>query len=418
MKTLRIALISLIAGLPAAALAQIVPVTPGVPATPPAAPVAAPPAAPRPIVIPIGADGLPVLQAEPSADTGFFYDDEVTGDEPEQEVYEGQTPDVHVVRTGDTLWDICGYYFNDSWQWPKVWGYNAQIKDAHWIYPGDAVRLLPAGAGGAGGAATDAGGATSTVAKTTGASTDSDVDAIAAGTPGLPAKKFSISLRQTAFVSEEELKTSMTIAGSNDDKTLMVSNDEVYVKYDPAEPPTVGKVYSIFEVAKRVKHPATGKQAGAYVTVIGDVEITSVRQDKFARGYLRRTTGAIERGAKIGPLARQFKTVDPVVAKNDVQGVIVAMFSENELIGYGDVVFLDVGADSGLEVGNRMYVIRRGDMLRTSLNHAGINDKRYPARILGELVVVETGKTFAVAVVTLTMEELGVSDIVVTKTGQ
>ncbi|MBK9070642.1 MAG: LysM peptidoglycan-binding domain-containing protein [Myxococcales bacterium] len=414
MKTLRIASFSLaLAALPGVALAQIQPVTPGVPATPPAAPAAPPPAAPRPIVIPIGADGLPILQAAPEADSGFFYDDEVTGDQPEQEVHEGQTPDVHVVRTGDTLWDICGYYFNDSWQWPKVWGYNAQIKDAHWIYPGDAVRLLPEGASGA---ATTASG--TTAAKPTGATSDSDVDAMAAATPGLPAKKFSVTLRQTAFVSEEALKTSMTITGSNDDKTLMVSNDEVYIKYDAAEPPTVGKVYSIFEVAKRVKHPGTGKQAGAYVTLLGDVEITSVRQDKFARGYLRRTTGAIERGAKIGPLARQFKTIDPVAAKTDLQGVIVAMFSQNELIGSGDVVFLDVGADAGLEVGNRMYVIRRGDMLRTSLDHAGINDKRYPARILGELVVVETGKTFAVAVVTLTMEELGVSDIVVTQTGQ
>lgn len=417
MKTLRIASFSLvIAVLPGVALAQIQVTTPGVPATPPAAPAAPPPTAPKPIVIPIGADGRPILQAEPEADTGFFYDDDVTGEAPEQEVYEGQTPDVHVVRTGDTLWDICGYYFNDSWQWPKVWGYNAQIKDAHWIYPGDAVRLLPEGASGASGAAGDAG--ARTAAKPTGATTDSDVDAIAASTPGLPAKKVALTLRQTAFVSEEALKTSMTITGSNDDKTLMVSNDEVYVKYDPAEPPTVGKVYSIYEVAKRVKHPKSGKQAGAYVTLLGDVEITSVRQDKFARGYLRRTTGAIERGAKVGPLARQFKTVDPVAAKSDVQGVIVAMFSQNELIGAGDVVFLDVGADAGLEVGNRMYVIRRGDMLRTSLDHAGINDKRYPARILGELVVVETGKTFAVAVVTLTMEELGVSDIVVTQTGQ
>jgi hypothetical protein len=52
---------------------------------------------------------------------------------------------LHVVRRGDTLWDICFLYFNDPWQWPKIWSYNPQITNPHWIYPGDLVRLLPRG---------------------------------------------------------------------------------------------------------------------------------------------------------------------------------------------------------------------------------------------------------------------------------
>lgn len=47
----------------------------------------------------------------------------------------------HVVVKGDTLWDITGKYLGNPYQWPSVWQKNPQIKDAHWIYPGDSVLI-------------------------------------------------------------------------------------------------------------------------------------------------------------------------------------------------------------------------------------------------------------------------------------
>ena len=49
-------------------------------------------------------------------------------------------PDQHVVVRGDTLWDISGKFLQRPWCWPQVWDMNRdQIRNPHWIYPGQIV---------------------------------------------------------------------------------------------------------------------------------------------------------------------------------------------------------------------------------------------------------------------------------------
>ncbi len=374
------------------------------PYTPPPPPKTEPQ---KPNVMVVGPDGKVTFGGEQTpAPTGYYYGSGDTGfgmdngnyDEPVS-LHAGPTPDLHVVRKGDTLWDICFFYFNDPWQWPKVWSYNPQITNPHWIYPGDLVRLLPRGlfAEQPTGPKEPEG---------SGGGEPPPVDNLPA-----PARSSNVGLKQTAFVEKSDLDKSLMIDGSVDEKQLLAIGDSVYVSYPKDNPPKVGQRYSVYKPNNEVK--SGGKNVGSYVRILGTVEIVSVKEDKRARGVLVEANQEIERGAKVGPLLKQFANVQPVPPKVDAQGSIVAMLTKDQLIGQGEVVFVDLGKDSGVEPGNRMFVVRRGDALPPkSKTTVGQDDRRFPARPLGEVVIVEVGEKVSIGLVTLAVQEMGIGDIV------
>ena len=54
----------------------------------------------------------------------------------------GEAPIEYIVQPGDTLFDICDQLMDEPHYWPKLWSHNPQIKNPHFIYPGNVLKFF------------------------------------------------------------------------------------------------------------------------------------------------------------------------------------------------------------------------------------------------------------------------------------
>lgn len=358
-----------------------------------------------------GATYSPAEGAAPDAvDAGpenFYYgdylDDDGSGDQAgfrPAKRNNGAVPSTHTVQSGDTLWDLSSYYFSDAWHWPKVWGLNPEISNPHWIYPGNIVRLR------------DADG----TPEPTKLVVDPQ-DGFASIATKAPQR--SLGFHQMAYVDAQDLKDAATVDGSTEPKELLATGDAIYVTYPEGKVPKVGATYSIYSQGKSIDR--NGESAGSYVLVRGELEITFAKKGKRARAIITRAIDPVERGMRIGPLKLKFGDIQPVANATKVDGSIVDVIGPDELIGASAAVLIDRGSNDGVEQGNRFLVLRRGDayekVMRPSSDVAK-DDTDYPARAIGEVIVVQAGKSASLGFVTFSIHEFEPGDRVYMRKGQ
>ena len=92
-------------------------------------------------------------------------------------------------------------------------------------------------------------------------------------------------------------------------------------------------------------------------------------------------------------------------------GMIVHTFAkERVLSGENSLVYVDKGLENGVQVGNTFVVIRQGDM------HTGVDDeedrKYLPVELVGKLLVIEVGKGICTCLVTYSLLELYLGEVV------
>jgi hypothetical protein len=361
------------------------------PAAPPPQPTA--PAQPaKPVIIQQGKDGKATViygdDGQQGPDGYYFGADEGGFDRTRQNwdvKLHGPVPEHHVIRKGDTLWDLSWLYFNDPWQWPKVWSYNPSITNPHWIYPGDLLRLYPPGE-----------------APVVVAPQDPD-DPIDVAEPVRRAS-YNVSLRQLAYVDLKDLKFAGTIVGAVDDKIMLSVGDHVYVDYPEGKPPKVGKRFAIYTETQPVKHPDGSGQVGSYVRLLGELRILSVKKDKRARAEIEQANDVIERGHRVGPIQKRYRgdTIAPRANAKNLTGTVLAMLKNDQLIGEGEIVFIDLGKKTGIKQGNILHVVRRGDAydtVRGGRGKVGQDDEAYPSRSIGRVMILEVGTGASAAIV-------------------
>ncbi len=372
---------------------------------------AAPPPPPTSTPIDDGSLSVPALEGSGTADEG-------RGAVP--------PPDTYTVRPGDTLWDLSGRFLNNPWYWPKIWSYNPDITNPHWIYPGNVVKFYPG--------AEEAPARVEPVATTEPEpeaepepvreledlskadlkqpAPAEEQDAVAVAGPHkiayVPPK--TRWAEHDTFVTPRELAESGAISAAFEEKLLLASQDRAYARFANRAEVKPGETYVIYKTDRPIYHPVTKELWGYQSVVLGSGKVVAV-EDKAATLVIQQSYDSIERGALLGPWTE--KVYRPVARKANRQaldGRIIAARND-VLTAFGEhhVVFIDRGAKDGVEEGNVFTVVRSGDPYDKDPT-VPTWDTALPKEDVGHLLVIDVKERASAALVTRSMRELVVGD--------
>jgi len=344
-----------------------------------------------------------------------------------------RVPDVHIVKRGDTLWDLCDRYYGNPWQWPRIWSYNSQVANPHWIYPGDQLRMRdPSDMRGYGSSSLGGGNGRG--------NGGSDADRLNARQGAI--RRGSVFLRDQGFIGDPNKDVWGQVAGAVEEQMLLAEGNHVYVLLrEGAQAPKPGQDLTVFRTVRQPENvKGARKPPGEIVAVLGTVRVESYDpKTRVARARITESLDVIERGAKIGPVRRRFDVVPPVASTANVQARILTSLYPHVFMAQNQVVFLDRGSQDGLVPGNRLFVTRRGDSWREGLSSKSArqrvridsdrnaevettplpgDSKNFPVETVAELRVLRSEKYSAIALVTHSTQELVPGDVAVSRVGQ
>ncbi|UCG39440.1 MAG: LysM peptidoglycan-binding domain-containing protein [bacterium] len=323
-----------------------------------------------------------------------------------------QAETVHIVQKGDTLWDISTSYLYDPFLWPQIWNVNRVIENPHLIYPGQEI-LIPA-----------------LVARVSPPVQEAKPplpppppEPVAEVKPEPPPavpkpepppepaaeeikKKMIMALSTYGFIIEDEEIGIGTLTSSEEPRMLIRPGMKVYIKTGKRTALTAKSPYSIVRVFDKVTHPVTGAKMGYLAKVLGDLTVVDSRE-----GLSTAIVGDVYREAKIGDHIIEhidYLTWLPESGPGDIaglEGYILVNPEGKKLLGKGDIVFLDLGAEDGL---------RTGDVLSLVEKKEKIEGVQPPLEVFGEVQVIVARPKTSVANIIRSDRDIGLGTKAVT----
>jgi hypothetical protein len=275
--------------------------------------------------------------------------------------FRADAPNEHKVVKGDTLWDISGQFLEHPWCWPQVWGLNReQIRDPHWIYPGQVVvfdraagRLRLSGNAPAAGAMPEVRMGPQTRVEVLGP------QAIAT----IPAAAIEPFLTQPLIVETSAIQNTPRVMALEEGHMNAGLGDKLYVLGD-----LKGETqFQAFRPAQPIKDPATGEVLGyeaAYLAT-ARLERAATAPNEAHRFIVASSKEEVATGARLVPVpARTLLNYAPHAPASAVDGRVVSIYGGLTQGGRNNVVVINRGSQNGIEPGVVLALTRQGRQLR------------------------------------------------------
>jgi len=309
---------------------------------------------------------------------------------------------IYTIKKGDSLWGISQRFIQDPFYWPNVWANNPDITNPHLIYPGQKIRIyngriefLP----------------TYQEAAEPAKVMEEPAPVAEAVAEPLAPEEPQVQVMKAAGGGNGFLLTNETPLGllvdSVDSRVLLTSDDVVFLDMlDPSQV-KVGDSYSLFSAGKEVIHPQTGEKFGTMMFELGFLQVISV-SGRTVEARIIDAYREIERGTQIFPYLPARKEIALKKGQGQLSGYLLDSQQEKLGLGQNDMVYLDLGTDSGLQTGNLLYISRPRKASELALDKK--NAIPLPDQLLGAALVVDARAKSSTAFIFKSVSEIYVGD--------
>ncbi len=324
-------------------------------------------------------------------------------------------PERYVVVRGDTLWGISGKFLQKPWRWPEIWQLNReQIRDPHWIYPGDVVYLDSSGgtprlrlarsvASGSSEASADrAEAATERVER---AQPRVRQEALPkAAIPTIDGQAIAPFLNRPLVVDEQGLQGHPRIVATQDGRVYLGRGEIAYVRGIPAAEP--GTRWHVYRPARALLDPDTRKPIAWETQFVGSARLERAGDPATVR--IESVTEEIGPGDRLMPAERnEIVNYVPSPPAAQVSGRIVAVHRGVAQAGRNSVVALSAGAGQGVSVGNVLAISERSRVVRDQDTREMIG---LPGEPIGHLLVFRVFDKIAYGLIMTSSRDVSVGD--------
>ena len=309
---------------------------------------------------------------------------------------------VHIVKKGDTLWDLSGYYMQNPFLWPDIYDANTEkIIDPHWIYPGQEFMIPPFFPG-----VVEEIPPPEEVLPEELPPTEElpELPPISRVEYQVPAVAKELAYEGGYLARDEEIFGGYILDSDPPKARTLISHMSLYIDRGTEDQVNVGDRFTVFRVGRKIKHPKTGEYLGKMVRILGMVRVTEVR-DRTSRAIIERSSEIMHVKDRIKPYEPDDIPVGDIPERTDemVEGYLVARKDRRGVLRPFDIVYVDNGLLGGLQIGDVFEVYRTGKWKKDP----DTGDKiQLPDDIVGALQVLKLKENSATAYMISIEDEL------------
>ncbi|WP_316672413.1 LysM peptidoglycan-binding domain-containing protein [uncultured Tolumonas sp.] len=267
-------------------------------------------------------------------------------------------PDKYIVKKGDTLWDISGRFLTKPWLWPRLWDMNKQIKNPHWIYPGDRLRLKWVN------------GQPKLVLEQSDAREGKHHIKLAPKVR-IEENQSPVSTVELSEISQflradmvADMNTDLEhvpyVLGENNDTSIFMSKGQtIHVRGKP----DLNTNYGVYRVGNTYKDDQTGEELGRQLELVGVVQPKAIGDNNISAVDVVSSFSEIRRGDRLLPMLSE-SSIDaffiPEPGNLTKPAHIIDIPMKSTYVGKYDTVIIDKGARENLKPGDVFGIVRPG----------------------------------------------------------